>query len=124
MLYEEEFKDETFKEKAMKIHTEVSLGVSEHLKNQAAWRHRKTDDQCFLAKEAAKEALNVIDSLDICLEKSYFKAYLKQHAILWRLLEELELCVLIGERIAGQFGEYCFFIRPNLEHLSDAGKSN
>ena len=118
MFYEEEFKSEAFKDQTVKIHTEVSLSLSKYLKNQNACRHVKTGDQCFLEKEAAKEALKVLDDLDIFLEKGYLEAYLEQHAILWRLLEELELSVLIGESIAKQFGKNCFFIALSLEHSS------
>ena len=114
MFDEEDFKDEAFKDKTMKIHTEISLTLSKHLKNQEAWHDRETGRQYFLAQ--IQEAWKVLDSLDICLEKDYFEAYLEQHAILWQLLEELGLAILIAERISRQFGEHCFFTKLSVLH--------
>ena len=110
MLDEEDFKNEAFKDQTMKIHTEVSLAISTRLKNQEAWHHGKTDDQHFFIKERCREGLAALDCLDILLEHGGFEAYLEQHAILWRLLEELDLVLLIRKKIAQKFGKNCFFI--------------
>ncbi len=110
MLYKEDFESQAFKNQAQKIHAEVLLILSAHLKSEKAWCHRKTGDQSWLLTQEVKDALKVLRSLDACLKKGNLDIYLEQHAILWGLLEELELVLLAREKIAKQFGKDCFFI--------------
>jgi hypothetical protein len=94
---DETFKDEQWREEALKIHALISIEISKYLDQE--W------DRLYLKKEVCKRALNVIDELDQLLETMApsFKQYQCLHQILFRLLKELQIESLIMEKIQKKF---------------------
>ncbi len=104
MILREDFGNEQYKDQMMEIHGLVSVQVSRHLSDQEDRVHRETDDQRWLTEQGSQEALKVLDQLDWFLEKDQWKSYLVQHALLWKLLQELGLAPMLEETIRHRWG--------------------